>query len=145
MKRSNFVGICRAMAAAYAVYFSAAPSTASASSFAPIELVTDHDSIALSDPYCPTCYDGPPSKLVVKNTTEATLTLACDQEVGEPLDGTLVVEVELESGKTVRIHREPRFELCGEDLDAEHEVELHAGPDWGWDEVIEARIAVLEG
>src|SRR5262245_32332986 len=101
MIRPAFIRICPAVSGSACVLaLLGIPTTASAASL-PIELVAEDESIAIDDPYCPTCYDDPPSELVANSDTEATLVLACDQAVGEPLQGTLVVEVELVAGKTV--------------------------------------------
>jgi hypothetical protein len=145
MKRHDFLHICRAAASTFVLILAGLPTTASAAEFLPIELVAEDDAIAIGDPYCPTCYDDPPSELVADTDTKATLVLACDRTAGETLHGTLVIEVELHDGKLVRIHREPMFELCMGEMEAEYETTLYAGPDWTWSEAVRAKVTVIEG
>lgn len=141
MKRRAFLGICRSAALACASWLAVAPSTAGASDQIPSEMVIDGEPVRIDDPYCPTCYLGPPSVLVIEDDTEATLTLHYGKDRDEPVIGTLLVEVDLDDGRTIRVHREWDFELSA---DRPVEVTLYAGPDWTWHSVVEARAFVVQ-
>ncbi len=108
----------------------------------PVELVIDDEVVEIDDPYCPTCYDDP-TKLVADTEAEATLTLDCDELEAEMTNGVVFIEVELDDGKTVRIHRQRGEELCADPSDPTRSISLYSGPDWTWDSVIGATIAVV--
>ena len=152
MMRRKFSGVLAGLVSAGALAHGPLARDASASGWAttgsagsiPVELVIDDEVIEIDDPYCPTCYDAP-TKLVSDTDTEATLTLDCDELAGETSDGSIFVEVQLDDGHHVRIHRQSWAELCADQGGPIRDVSLHAGPDWTWGSVSSATVSVVGG
>lgn len=141
MKRRTLFRILGGVACALGSAGLARP--AAAADWIPVERIDDRDPDPIIEPTCPDCDSEPPADLVVETDTEATLVVYCDDAPSEPIVGTLVVEVELDDGMTVRIHREPGFSWSGVQCGRSYETTLYAGPGWTWDSVTRARIAVI--